>query len=244
MKRVLLVVAYDGTAYHGFQKQDNAGSIEEELNKALFYLTGEEIEVIGASRTDSGVHALGNLAVFDTESPIPGEKFSYALNQRLPGDIRIRESKEVDADYHPRKTGLKKTYEYRIFSSEFPLPTRRLYTCFSYHTFDVPAMDEAGKCLIGEHDFTSFCTVGAQVDSKVRTITDVTVYQEGDEIVIRVTGTGFLYNMVRIIAGTLMEVGLGRMAKEDVAAALEAKERNAAGPTAPACGLTLIGYHA
>lgn len=235
-------MAYDGTAYHGWQTQDNANTIEEELNKALTELFGEPIEVIGASRTDTGVHALGNLAVFDTEARMPAEKVSYALNQRLPEDIRIQKSEEVSMDYHPRKTGKKKRYEYRILSAEFPVPTRRLYSYFTYHKFDVDLMNEAAKYLVGEHDFTSFCSVNAQSDSKVRTIYDIDVTKEKDEIVINVVGNGFLYNMVRIIAGTLMEVGLGKIKPEDMAKILEDKNRESAGPTAPACGLTLIDY--
>jgi len=250
MKRVLLTVAYDGTNYHGWQAQDNANTIEEELNKALTDLVNEEISVIGASRTDTGVHALGNLAVFDTEALMPAEKYSYALNQRLPEDIRIQKSEEVPLDYHPRKTGMKKRYEYRIYSAKFPLPTKRLYSYFTYHTLDVDKMNEAAQYLVGEHDFTSMCSVNAQSDSKVRTIYDITVRKEkmkalepdSEDIVISVVGSGFLYNMVRIIAGTLMEVGMGRRDPIWVKEALEAGNREAAGPTAPPCGLVLVGY--
>ena len=132
MKRVMLTVAYDGTAYSGWQLQPNAETVESVLNRCLSELTGETVEVIGASRTDSGVHALGNVAVFDTGSPIPADKFSYALNQRLPEDIRIRGSREVAADFHPRHLESIKTYEYRICNAEFPLPTKRLYAHFTY----------------------------------------------------------------------------------------------------------------
>ena len=242
MKRVLLTVAYDGTAYHGWQAQDNANTIEAELNKALTELVNEDIKVIGASRTDTGVHALGNLAVFDTEARMPAEKFSYALNQRLPEDIRIQKSEEVSMDFHPRKTGMKKRYEYHIYQAEFPLPTRRLYSYFTYNTLDVDKMNEAAQYLVGEHDFTSMCSVNAQSDSKVRTIYDASVIKHGREIIISVVGSGFLYNMVRIIAGTLMEVGMGRKEPKWVSEVIAAKDREAAGPTAPACGLFLVGY--
>lgn len=242
MKRVLLTVAYDGTAYHGWQVQDNANTIEGELNRALSELFNEDIQVIGASRTDTGVHALGNLAVFDTKARMPAEKVSYALNQRLPEDIRVVKSEEVPLDFHPRGTGMKKRYEYRIYSAEFPCPTKRLYTYFTYHKLDTRAMNEAAGYLVGEHDFTSMCSINSQSETRVRTIYDASVSEKNGEIVITVVGNGFLYNMVRIIAGTLMEVGMGRKEPEWVKEVLEGKDRELAGPTAPACGLTLIGY--
>lgn len=242
MKRIMLVVAYDGTAYNGWQIQPGVKTIEGELNQALSELLVEEIQVIGASRTDSGVHALCNVAVFDTNTRILGEKISYALNQRLPEDIRIQESKEVDENFHPRHCDSRKTYEYRILNAKFPLPTKRLYAHFTYVPLDVSQMQKAGAYLVGEHDFKSFCATAAVVESTVRTITDLQVEQSGHEIVIRVTGTGFLYNMVRIIAGTLMEVGRGSYPPEKVKEILAAKDRQAAGPTAPACGLTLVKY--
>lgn len=242
MKRVLLVVAYDGTAYNGWQLQPGAATIEGELNSALSRLLCEEIRVIGASRTDSGVHALCNIAVFDTNARIPAEKISYALNQRLPEDIRIQKSMEVASDFHPRHCNSKKTYEYRILNREFSLPTRRLYAHFTYVPLDAELMRRGAVYLIGEHDFKSFCAAAAVVETTVRTITDVQVERINEEIVIRVSGTGFLYNMVRIIAGTLMEVGRGNYPPEKVQEILEAKDRQAAGPTAPACGLTLVKY--
>lgn len=241
-RRVRLIVAYDGTNYHGWQIQKNGVTIEEVLNLELTALLGEKIEVIGASRTDAGVHALGNIAVFDTSHPMPAEKISYALNARLPEDIRIQKSEEVPPDWHPRHVKSRKTYEYRIYCSEFALPTRRLYTYFTYRPLDVPAMQEAARALVGEHDFKSFCQVGAQVETTVRTLYAVDVCEEGREVAIRVTGNGFLYNMVRIIAGTLMEVGLGRIRPNEMPQILEAKERSAAGPTAPAQGLCLMRY--
>lgn len=242
MKRIKLVVAYDGTDYNGWQLQPGVRTIEGELNRCLSSLLSEKIQVIGASRTDSGVHALCNIAVFDTESRIPGEKIAYALNQRLPQDIRIRESCEVEKDFHPRHCNSRKTYEYRILNAPFPLPTRRLYTYFTYVPLDTELMKQAASYLIGEHDFRSFCCVSAVVETTVRTILDISIEKEKDEISIKVCGTGFLYNMVRIIAGTLIEVGRGNCPPERMKDILEAKDRQAAGPTAPACGLTLIGY--
>ncbi len=239
MKRIMLVVAYDGTKYCGWQVQPNGITIEEVLNKALSELLQEPITVIGASRTDSGVHALGNVAVFDTNSRIPGEKISFALNQRLPEDIVIRESKEVEEDFHPRRCVSQKTYCYRILNSRFPVPTERLYSYFVYYPLKEDLMAEAAAYLIGTHDFKSFCSSGSQVADTTRTIYDIKVERSGDAITIRITGNGFLYNMIRIIAGTLIKVGLGARPPINVKEALEKKDRTAAGPKAPAQGLTL-----
>lgn len=240
MKRVKLVVAYDGTNYHGWQVQDNGITIEEVLNRTISELVQEDIKVIGASRTDAGVHACGNVAVFDTESRIPGDKFSFALNQRLPDDIRIQESCEVDADFHPRYADTVKTYEYNILNRRFELPSKRLYAAFCYYPMDIERMNQAAAYLVGGHDFKSFCSVGAQVQTTVRTIYAVNVTKEDDMVHIRITGNGFLYNMVRIIAGTLMQVGTGLMEPEQVKEILEARDRSKAGPTAVAKGLTLV----
>lgn len=242
IKRVKLTVAYDGTNYHGWQLQKNGNTIEAELNKHLTALLCEPIEVIGASRTDSGVHALCNIAVFDTQARMPGDKISYALNQRLPEDIRIVKSEEVAPDFHPRHCDSVKTYEYRIYNAEFPLPTKRLYSHFTYVPLNETLMQEAAAYLEGEHDFKSFCATAAEVESTVRTVYQVYVERVREEIVIRVSGSGFLYNMVRIIAGTLMEVGQGKYPPEHIHDILEAKDRSAAGPTAPARGLTLVSY--
>lgn len=242
MKRIKMTVAYDGTAYYGWQIQPGVPTIEGELNRALSGLLQEDIQVIGASRTDSGVHALCNVAVFDTDARIPGEKISYALNQRLPEDIRIQKSEETAKDFHPRHCKSRKTYEYRILNRQFPLPTRRLYAYFTYVPLDLEKMRQAAAPLVGEHDFKSFCSPSAAVESTIRTIYDLTVEKERDEIIIRVCGGGFLYNMVRIIAGTLMEAGRGNMQPDQVKKILAAKDRRAAGPTAPACGLTLVEY--
>lgn len=242
MRRIRLIVAYDGTNYHGWQVQNNGITVEAVLNRCLSELLKEDIEVIGASRTDSGVHALGNVAVFDTNSRMAAEKVSYALNVRLPEDIRIQKSEEVDASWHPRYCKSRKTYEYRIYRGEFSQPVKRLYSYFIYRPLDISKMQEAAAYLVGEHDFKSFCQTGAQVRSTVRTLYCVNVEEQGNELVIRVCGNGFLYNMVRIIAGTLIEVGLGKRTPESMLEALRAEDRGAAGPTAPAHGLTLIRY--
>jgi len=260
MRRILIVVAYDGTAYHGWQIQDNGDTIEGELNKAISSLTGETIEVIGASRTDSGVHGLCNRAVFDTESSIPAEKFCAAINSKLPDDIRVISSKQVADDWHPRKCTTHKTYEYCIDCGDVASP---LMTRYSWHVrgpLNITNMQESARHLLGEHDFTSFCSVNGTALSNVREIfsieveisnkladSDMITHIEGGElfldsgkILIRVTGNGFLYNMVRIIAGTLVHAGMGKFSQSDIARMLAACDRTKAGPTAPPQGLTLV----
>ena len=240
MKRVKLIVAYDGTNYCGWQIQPNGITIEQVLNENLSKLLGEEITVTGASRTDSGVHSMGNVAIFDTETRMPADKISFALNQRLPEDIRIQESCQVADDFHPRFCDTIKTYEYKILNRKFALPTERLYSAFVYYPLDVEKMQMAAAYLVGEHDFKSFCSSGSQVESTVRTITDISVEKHGEMISIRVSGNGFLYNMVRIIVGTLMKIGLGVWQPERMEEILNACDRNAAGPKAEARGLTLV----
>ncbi len=241
MKRVRMIISYDGTAYCGWQIQNNGITVEEIMNRELTGLLGEEITVIGASRTDSGVHAIGNVAVFDTETKIPPEKISFALNRRLPEDIRIQKSEEVDANFHPRYCDSIKTYEYKILNRKFPDPLNRLYTHFVYMPLDVDKMKAAAAYLVGEHDFASFCSSKSQVKTTVRTVYTLEVSKMDDIIKIRISGNGFLYNMVRIIVGTLLKVGLGVYPPEHVETILEAKDRYQAGPKAPARGLTLIG---
>ncbi len=240
MKRIELTVAYDGTNYHGWQIQKNGISVQEVLTRELCQLLGEEVTLSGASRTDSGVHSCGNLAVFDTDTRIPPEKISYALNERLPEDIVVLDSREVCPQYHPRKCGCRKTYEYRIWNSRFRSPTNRLYTYFVHVPLNVETMRQGAEYLIGEHDFASFCSAGAQVTSTIRTLYQAEITREGDLITIRLVGNGFLYNMVRIIAGTLIQVGMGLYPSEKVKEILEARDRQKAGPTAPARGLTLM----
>lgn len=240
-KRVKLIIGYDGTNYCGWQIQDNGITVEEIINRELSRLLGEEIAVIGASRTDSGVHALGNVAVFDTITKIPPEKICFALNQRLPDDITIQASEEVPLDFHPRFSNSTKTYEYQILNRRFDIPVLRLYTHFVYMPLDLEKMQKAAAYLVGEHDFKSFCSARTQVKDTVREIYNLDLWKEGEIIKIRISGNGFLYNMVRIIVGTLIKVGLGVYPPEHVKEILEAKDRNVAGPKAPAKGLTLIG---
>ncbi|MCI6091219.1 tRNA pseudouridine(38-40) synthase TruA [bacterium] len=243
MRRIKLTVAYDGTNYCGWQVQPNGITIEEVLNKAICTLTGEEIAVIGASRTDSGVHAIGNIAVFDTGSRIPAERFSYALNQRLPEDIVVTKSEEVSLDWHPRYQNSLKTYEYHILNTKTPVPTKRLYNCFVSFDLDVNRMRQGAQYLLGEHDFAAFCCIRTNAKTTVRTVTDLQIQQnplKPEEITIRITGNGFLYNMVRIIAGVLIRVGRGFYEPEKVLELLEGRERKKEAVTAPPQGLCLM----
>ena len=260
MRRILIVVAYDGTNYHGWQVQDNGNTIEGELNRAISTLTGEVIEVIGASRTDSGVHGLCNRAVFDTASTIPAERFYAAINSNLPDDIRVISSKEVHADWHPRKCKTYKTYEYCIDCGDVANPLASRYSWHVRGPLNLTNMQESAKFLLGEHDFTSFCSVNGTALTNVREIFSIDINVNGrgwstnpdmhidggeqiiddGKITIRVTGNGFLYNMVRIIAGTLVHAGMGRFQAAEIANILEALDRTKAGPTAPPQGLTLV----
>lgn len=240
--RIKLIVAYDGTNYHGWQVQKNANTIEAELNKHLSELLKEDIQVIGASRTDAGVHALGNIAVFDTNTQIPAEKIAYALNQRLPEDIKIQGSIRVEDDFHPRKCESVKTYEYKIFHAAFPNPIMRLYAHFTYRTLDIRLMQEAAAYLEGKHDFKSFCSTDNQSETTVRTLYKIEIIEEGNLIRFRIAGSGFLYNMVRIIVGTLVEFGLGKYPTEYMREIVKGLDRSLAGPTMPANGLTLVKY--
>ncbi len=240
MKRVMLVVAYDGTNYCGWQIQPNGVTIEEKLNRELSALLKEDIKVVGASRTDSGVHAMGNVAVFDTNAKMPAEKIAYALNARLPEDIKVQKSVEVEADFHPRYTDSIKTYEYRILNRNFNIPMFRQYTYFYHYPLDIDKMREAARYLIGKHDFKSFCTPNPQVTDTVREIYELGILKNEDVITIRVKGHGFLYNMVRIIAGTLIQVGGGKISPDEIPDILAGHDRQLSGPTAPAHGLTLM----
>lgn len=264
MRRIRLRVSYDGTDYCGSQIQPNGVTIEEKLNAAVQKLTGQDVQVIFASRTDTGVHALGNVAVFDTEMRMDAGKFAFALNQRLPEDIRVRASDEVALNWHPRKQNCIKSYEYRIFNSRIPNPLLRRYAQFCYYALDVEAMREAAQALVGEHDFAAFCSSGSSVENTVRRIHSAEIEEkilpagewerqetgqrEGREtrrfpldrvITIRLRGSGFLYNMVRIIAGTLIEIGSGRRPAADMQHILRSRNRQESGAVAAACGLTL-----
>ncbi|MBR3484261.1 MAG: tRNA pseudouridine(38-40) synthase TruA [Lachnospiraceae bacterium] len=277
MRRIMLTIAYDGTDYVGWQMQPNGIAVEQVINKALSELTGEDIIIAGASRTDSGVHAAGNVAIFDTETRIPAEKICFALNQRLPKDIVCLSSREVDPDFHPRHADCIKTYEYSIYNAVHPDPIKRRYSYFVYVPLDIDAMRKAAEYLKGEHDFASFCSAHAQVKTTVRTVYSLDIIcggvsdssgilndtilenedrnradreikddtskrtYEAQDIMIRISGNGFLYNMVRIIVGTLVKVGYHFYPPEYVKEILDACDRTKAGPKAPAEGLKLVG---
>ena len=242
MKRFKLVVAYDGTAYCGYQYQPELPTVEGFVNDALSELLGENIVTIGASRTDAGVHAYGNVAVFDSDTRIPAEKLALALNTKLADDIRITESLEVAADFHPRKNVIDKTYEYRINTAKIPFPTDRLYSYNVKHKLDIEAMREAAKYIEGKHDFTSFCSAKTDKEDKVRTVFQIDIEEaQRRELIIRVRGDGFLYNMVRIIAGTLVKVGEGKISPNEIPSIIERKDRGHLGTTLPAKGLFLMG---
>lgn len=247
MKRIKLIVAYDGTNYCGWQIQPNGITVQEVLNTVISQVTGETIQVIGASRTDSGVHAYGNVAVFDTQSSIPAARMCQALNQKLPVDIRIVHSEEVKREFHPRYAKTRKTYEYQIMNTKILVPTQRLYAYAVTYDLDISKMRVAAQALVGTHDFTSFCSLRTEVEDMVRTIyaieieeKDMTYLHGTDkEIRICIQGNGFLYNMVRIIVGTLVGVGRGFYQPEQMKEILEAKDRKVAGVTAPPHGLFL-----
>ena len=270
MKRIMLTISYDGTNYVGWQVQKNGLAVEQVINEHLSRLLSEDITVIGASRTDSGVHALGNVAVFDTETKIPAEKISFALNQSLPDDIRIARSEEVSSDFHPRRESCVKTYRYDILNSRYNIPVKRLYADYVYYPMDLDKMARAAEYLKGEHDFIGFSSSGGQQKTTVRTIysieitakelfveeqknsTSKEVYKkEGVSgqikdyaprlISITVAGNGFLYNMVRIIAGTLEKVAIGAYPPEYIKQILNSKSRSLQTAKAPARGLTLVG---
>lgn len=240
MKRVMLIVAYDGTNYHGWQMQPNAVTIEQILNEKLSELLKEDIQIIGASRTDAGVHAEGNVAVFDTNTSIPGEKISYALNHLLPEDIVIQESFEVEPDFHPRKCDSIKTYQYRILNRNFNLPVKGRNAYHFYRKLDLDKMRKAAAYFVGKHDFKNFCSSHTQAKSTIRIIYSFDIEEEDEEIVLTVSGNGFLYNMVRMLTGTLLDVGTGRMSPDKIPELLAAKERVHSPNTAPARGLTLL----
>lgn len=240
MRRIKLTVAYDGTDYCGWQIQPNGITVEEVLNRALSRLTGEKIRVIGASRTDAGVHARGSVAVFDTASTVPPERFAYAVNPLLPEDIVVVGAEEVPQDWHPRYQNSVKTYEYHILNREMPDPLRRRESWHVSFPLDLDSMREAAAYLRGEHDFRSFCSIHTGVKTTVRTIYTLDIDRSGNLITIRISGNGFLYNMVRIIAGTLVEVGRGFRTPENVRDILNAEEREKAGATAPPQGLVLV----
>lgn len=240
--RVLLTISYDGTNYCGWQKQSfgTVPTIQEELNKACSKLFKTDVNSMGASRTDAGVHALGQRAVIDVDTTVPIDRFPMALNGFLPEDIVVTEAREVSFDFNPRFNAVKKTYEYKIYNSRFINPIYRNYSEFVRENLDIMKMNSASKAFIGKHDFKGFCSSGNSSKTTIRTIYDISVEQKNDFIVITITGNGFLYNMVRIIAGTLICVGKGKINPCDMEKIISSCDRRKAGKTAGSSGLTLV----
>ena len=238
-RRFKLIVEYDGTAYCGWQRQLNGPSVQQELEEALSRLTHERVGVVGSSRTDAGVHAEGLCAHFDSATRIPPEKIAFALNTMLPADIRVRESSAAPEGFHARFAACGKVYTYTFYNARHANAIGRLYSAHVPVIMDETRMHEEAQALLGTHDFAAFAASGSVVKSTVRTIYRVKVERSGDYVTLTVLGNGFLYNMVRIIAGTLMEVGAGKRESGAIARAIETGDRLALGQTAPAQGLTL-----
>ncbi|HIT73719.1 MAG TPA: tRNA pseudouridine(38-40) synthase TruA [Candidatus Fimicola cottocaccae] len=240
--KILLTVAYDGTNYFGWQRQkgDPVVTVEQKIYEACSSLFRKEFEIIGASRTDRGVHALGQRVLLDVDTNIPVERIPRALNSFLPQDIVVNCAEIVSDDFHPRYNCVKKTYIYRIFNGEYRNPLERYYTEFVYKELDVEKMKKACEYFKGTHDFKGFCSAQTEVKSTVRTIFDISVEKINDVVEIYVTGDGFLYNMVRIIAGTLIYVGLSKINPDEMGDIIESCDRTRAGKTAGPEGLTLM----
>ena len=238
-KRVLLTIEYDGSAYCGWQRQLNGPSVQQKVEEALFKVTGERVGIIGASRTDAGVHALGQRAHFDMGSNIPADKVPFALNTRLPRDIRVTAGREVDGRFHARFDAAGKEYGYLIYNRRHPSALLRDLSAHVSVRLDESAMERACRHLPGTHDFAAFQAAGGTAKTTIRRIDSVSVGRQGDEIRLVIYGTAFLYNMVRIIAGTLIYVGQGRLPEDVFARAIETGDRLQLGPTAPPQGLCL-----
>jgi tRNA pseudouridine38-40 synthase len=240
MRRIHLILEYDGTNYAGWQRQANALSVQEVVERAILKLTGETVCVHGASRTDAGVHALGQSAHFDTESRVPADKFSYALNTILPPDVRVQLSEEAAPDFHARFSGKGKRYRYSILARPHAGALTRNTHAHVIYPLDASRMDAECADLVVTHDFSAFAASGSVVKDCVRTIYAARVIRDGDALYLDIVGSGFLYNMVRIIAGTLISVGSGRMEPGAFRRAIESGSRLDLGVTAPAHGLTLM----
>lgn len=239
MKNIKLTIEYEGTNYSGWQKQKNAKTVQNEIEKAIKKTIGEKIDLIGSSRTDKKVHALGQVANFKTNTKMPGERYKYALKEHLPEDITIRNSEEVDLNFHARFDATKKIYKYIVYNGKLP---RALYKRFSYHCpyyLDIEAMKLASVYFIGTHDFESFKTKESVPFTTIKTIYNIDISKKEDIIVFTIEGKSFLHNMIRIIVGTLLFVGRGKISKEEIPKIIGAKTREKAGPTAPAQGLYL-----
>jgi len=239
--QILLTVAYDGTNYAGWQRQDNAITVQEKLEDALSTLLERQVTVRASSRTDAGVHALGQRAsffAFDLRVPI--DKLPMVLVGMLPPDISVTAAEFVSDEFNPRFSAKNKTYEYKIYSSPCPNPLTRRYSAFVPQALNLENMQKAAQCFVGRHDFAAFCAVGSSAKTTVREVYDCNVKKHANCYTITITGNGFLYNMVRIVAGTILYVGLGKIAAEDVPEIISSCDRKRAGKTMPPEGLTLV----
>jgi tRNA pseudouridine38-40 synthase len=240
-RNIKLVIAYDGTNYHGWQEQLGVPTVQGELEKAVVRIIGHPVSVHGAGRTDAGVHAAGQVANFRTTNfSIPLPNFRRALNSKLPPDIAAVSANEVSAEFHASISAVGKMYRYRIFRKPLKDVVRGRFTCHYWRELDVDAMRRAGARLLGEHDFRAFAYSAEKRENTVRTVTACQVEEADGELHITVCGTGFLYKMVRNIVGTLLEVGRGRWDDRQIDLILDSRNRNYAGPTAPALGLWLM----
>ncbi len=242
--RVKLIIEYDGNNYSGWQRQQNADSVQSEIEKGLFKLTGKNITIHSAGRTDTNVHALGQVCHFDIDETIPAHRLAMAINTKIPFDIRIISSKRAADDFHSRYDSIAKHYLYRIINRKRPLALDRHRAWQVVKSLDIKLMKKGAVYLLGEHDFAAFMAAHSQIENTLRTINNVTINQENDEIIIDIIGNGFLRNMVRIIAGTLVNIGIGKNKPEDMENIIISKDRNKAGITAPGYGLYLVsvGY--
>ncbi|MGE5405398.1 MAG: tRNA pseudouridine(38-40) synthase TruA [Candidatus Saccharibacteria bacterium] len=238
--RIKLTIEYDGTDFNGFQRQPELRTVDQALEKAIIKVTGEPTRVTGAGRTDAGVHALGQVVAFDTESSVPPERFALALNSYLPEDLQVIKSEEAADDFHPRRSAVNKTYRYRVYREREAYTFWRRYAHLYAGDLNIEDMQAAAAMVVGEHDFRSFMASGSTVEDTVRTIFDFTVVEEKPWLTFEVTGNGFLYNMVRNLVGTLLEVGRGAMTVSQFREVVESRNRTLAGPTAPANGLFLV----
>lgn len=237
--KIKLTLTYDGTDFVGWQIQKNGRSVQEEIENAVFAVTGEKVRVTGSGRTDAGVHASGQVASFSvTTESVPADKYKYALNVVLPKDVRVIESVGVSEAFDARKTAKRKTYEYSLYISDAPLPLRERYAT-AIDGADVTAMKSACEVFVGEHDFSAFCASGCSVKSKVRTVYEASVEKTGDDVVFTVTGNGFLYNMVRLMVGAVVAVGNGKLTIRELKKILGSGKRPAVVKNFPAKGLTL-----
>ncbi len=237
--RVLLRVEYNGGAYCGWQRQKNGLSVQEVLANAVFEVTGERSVMHGSGRTDAGVHAIAQAVHFDTHTKIPLDKLPIALNAHLPKSVRVKSAREVQGNFNARFDALSKTYLYRLYASPVSSPLKEGFAAFVPKKPNVQEMRRAAEYIVGEHDFKCFQAAGGHVKTTVRTIESLIIEEKGDEIIFEVTGNGFLYNMVRIMVGTLYYVGIGKLRPEEVKEIILSKDRTRAGKTMPPEGLYL-----